>query len=253
MMFYGPKELLQPSRSSFATSAKVPLIVFGHGQALGADAYELTFIHLARKGYAVLHPQYDTGFFDQNWRRMGQDYARLSLLALTNYADRLDFSKIVFSGHSKGAYVALVSASRPDLSQGLRPTALLLFNPAGYDKDSIKNVPKQIPSTVVWSEDDGVIKEGLIQEIFQALPSTTKQYLRVSGYRTTSPVLPADHFFTLTKDTLVGGRDGINPLHYFGTWKWLIGAIENSEFLYGPQATETGLPNFNHGVIRSWP
>ena len=92
---------------------KYPLIVFGHGQALGVEHYRRTLEHLARKGVVAIHPQFDTGFFDRNWRRMADDYNRLTAEALSRYANFIAADQIVYSGHSKGAYVALVAAGAP--------------------------------------------------------------------------------------------------------------------------------------------
>jgi hypothetical protein len=82
---------------------KVPVIIFGHGQAIDVAGYELTFKHLAQKGIAVIHPMFDNGFFDQDWRRMASDFNSLSQKALSQYADVIDDQKIIYAGHSKGA------------------------------------------------------------------------------------------------------------------------------------------------------
>lgn len=39
-----------------APGETVPVVVYGHGQALAREVYDLTFKHLARKGVAVVFP-----------------------------------------------------------------------------------------------------------------------------------------------------------------------------------------------------
>jgi dienelactone hydrolase len=229
-----------------------PVVVFGAGQASPEEAYEDTFAHLAGKGVAVIFPEYSNGFFDQNWTRMGQDYANLAQAAVGRY-QQLDASRVVFSGHSKGGYVAGVSAGQ---EVGLRPQSVVLFQPAGFKPSAWSNVPVSVPVTIIYSDADTIIKREDVDRIFEASPVTHKQFLYVRSY----PGLSADHFFPFSKKTWIGGRDGISPFHYYGVFGWLIGAaqdlVEGSEitntFIYGDEATNTGVDSFRHEVTRSW-
>lgn len=237
---------------------KVPVIVFGHGQAIDFEGYRLTFEHLAKKGVAVIHPTYDTGFFDQDWRRMSRDFNQLTKAALVKYEDVIDSEKIVYSGHSKGAYIALMAAGDTNLKNlGIRAGAVVLFAPAGYDQQYIKTLDPSIPITIVWSDKDTVIKQNLITEIYGKLPSLYKQWILAKSYKS----LEADHFFPLSKSYFFGGRDGVSAYHYYAVWKWLLGAVwdlqsdggsvQNS-FLYGDQTATTGVADLEHLVTRSW-
>jgi dienelactone hydrolase len=247
-----PKEIRDSGR-------KAPVIVFGHGQALGLDVYETTFQHLARKGVVVVFPQFDTGFFDRDWRRMANDFNKLTAEALKKLAPWTDGSQILYAGHSKGAYVALMAAGAPTASM-VKPQSLLLFAPAGYDSDYLARMDSRLPLTVVWGEKDTIISRASVREIFDRSPSSRKQFIEVKSYAETQPNLAADHMFVLTKSTFFGGPNGPTALHYFGSWKWILGAVwdlqsgakAQNPYLYGDQADSTGLPEFKHSVNRNW-
>jgi dienelactone hydrolase len=250
--FFAPAEIARESK-------KAPVIVFGHGQALETQHYRLMFEHLAKKGYAVIVPKYDTGFFDRNWRRMANDYADLASAAMSRHAKYIDPNLVIYSGHSKGAYVALVSAGIPRSSRKVEPKAMVLFAPAGYDSEYIRNVTTSIPVTIVHGEKDTIIASSLIQEIYSALPSSHKQLIEPLSYKT-QPELPADHYIVMTKSFFMGGRDGISPFHYYGAFKWLIGAADDlvnggpltNPYVYGDLSIATGIEGFRHRQSRSW-
>jgi dienelactone hydrolase len=250
--FFAPAEIAREPR-------KAPVIVFGHGQALETQHYRLMFEHLAKKGYAVIAPKYDTGFFDRNWRRMATDYADLTAAAMSRHAKYVDPGTLIFSGHSKGAYVALVAAGIPRSSRKVDPKAMVLFAPAGYDNEYIRNVTTSMPVTIIHGEQDTIIASSLIQEIYSALPSSHKQLIEPVSYKT-QPELPADHYIVMTKSFFMGGRDGISPFHYFGAFKWLIGSADDltaggslsNIHAYGDETTATGVEGSRHKIRRSW-
>lgn len=237
--------LPQEAKSS---GKKVPVIVFGHGQAIDVLGYELTFKHLARKGIAVIHPTFDSGFFDQDWHRMADDFNELTASALTKYSDYLDSSKVIYSGHSKGGYVSLVAAGSASLNRfGIKISSLIYFAPAGYDKAYLNNIDPNIPVTLVWSDSDSIIKQNAIVEIYNNLPSKKKQWILAKSYDS----LKADHFFVLNKSYFFGGQNGVTAYHYFAIWKWLIGAAFSNSYLYGPEAMDTGVLGLNHQITHN--
>jgi dienelactone hydrolase len=238
-------------------SEKFPVVVFGHGQAIDVLGYELTFKHLAQKGIAVIHPTFDSGFFDQDWHRMADDFNKLTEATINKYSNVIDSKKIVYSGHSKGGYVALMAAGAPNLTQlSIKPSAILLFAPADYDRDYLKTVDPAIPVTVVWSDNDTVIKQRVITDIYADLKSAHKQWILVNSYAE----LKADHFFPLSKSYFFGGQNGVSAYHYFATWKWLTAAafdlqsespLSNS-YIYGENTGSTGVAGLEHTIIKNW-
>ncbi len=234
-----------------AATQKFPVIVFGHGQAIDVAGYDETFNHLAKKGIAVIHPTYDSGFFDRDWRRMAADFNQMTL---QKYPSLMDDKKVVYAGHSKGAYIALMAAGAPSRVVAVR--SVLVFAPAGFDEEYLRNMDSKIPVTLVWSDDDSVIKQSDITTIYAKLASLNKQWILVKSY----PSLQATHFFPLTKSYFFGGQNGSTSYHYFAVWKWLIGAVNDLDaarpltdvYLYGDQANSTGVSGLNHQITRNW-
>jgi predicted peptidase len=246
----GNREIVFYSPLLNNTNQKVPLIVFGHGQALGYKQYEESFIHFARKGIAVVHPQYDRNFFDRKWRRMAEDYNRLVAITINKYQNLIDTSRVVYSGHSKGAYIALLAAGSENLPVNLKAT--VLFSPAGFDEELLQSMDTTVPLTLIRSKDDRIIKRELNFEIYSKAPSLYKQFIEVENYNN----LDAGHFFTLTKSTLFGGNDGPTAFHHHGMWKWLIGAtLDNNldnPYIYGNETLTSGTNKMSHEILKSW-
>lgn len=237
-----------------------PVVVYGHGQALKLEHYIATFEHLARKGVGVIFPMYDKGFFDQEWERMGRDYINLTDCILKQTPE---FSKtdIVFSGHSKGAYVASIAAGLSFKEKfNLNPKSVLLFQTAGFDVSSAKFIPAEVALTAVHSDKDTVVSRSLSESLFKEALSTVKQMIIVKSYPAigTAPVLDADHYWPQTEPTLFGGKTE-NALHYYSAWKWLVasafdlssGAKSDQPYLYGDKASDKGVPGLEDAIIRA--
>jgi len=229
---------------------KFPVISFGHGQAISIEGYERSFEHFAKKCVGVIFPQYDKNFFDRNWRRMAADFNSLTMAAVQQNLGVFDQSKIIYSGHSKGAYVALMAAGAPNLDKAFAPMSLVMFQPAGFDQEYLRRLNVSTPATLVWSDADSIIERKMIDQIYALLPNTKKQILIAKSFVGTQPELKADHFFTLSKKYVFGGRDGLHALHFYAFWPWLLGAALDPQYLYGEAALETGLVSQKHEVIR---
>ncbi|MFN8847164.1 MAG: hypothetical protein ACK5V3_15955 [Bdellovibrionales bacterium] len=229
----------------------IPLVVYGHGQAMGVEAYDLTFEFLAKQGVAVLHPEYDKNFFDRNWNRMAQDFNRLTAETLKRYP-QLNSEMIIYAGHSKGAYVALVAAGHRSHFELLKTPAkaLLLFSPAGYDAELIKNLDRRLAVSLFYPEEDQIIKRELQDQIYSGLQTDFKQFILVKSY----PNRKAEHFFPVNKKYIFGGSDGVSDFHRFGSWKWLKAAATDiingnrliESELYGDKALDSGNPQVRH-------
>lgn len=240
---------------------RVPVVVYGHGQALNLEHYRASLEHLARKGVASIFPIYDKGFFDRDWDRMGQDYASITACALEQLSGKLDAQKVVYSGHSKGALVATVAAGivgRENLSPA--PKAMLIFAPAEAQAEWLRQMPKSMALTVVYSDRDSIIARRVVDEVYREAASERKQFILVKSFSgVTKTDLLADHFWVMTKKAIFGGGP-VGSLHYHSAWKWLVAsALDlNNEtpfaqpYLYGEQATEKGLPGFEDELLRNW-
>lgn len=230
-------------------------VVFGHGQAIGLAGYEQTLIHLARKGIPVIFPQYDKNFMDRDWFGMARAFNEISLLVLARIRPEFEIENLVYSGHSKGAYVALTAAS---LLSPKKVGAIVLFQPAGVQKTSLEKLSPEIPLSIFVSEKDRVVKKDIPDSIYNLAPSQKKQLIQINSY-INEPRLVADHFIILSKSYVFGGKKGTSLYHHFGIWKWLIGAVQdlesggqiNNQYLYGSDALTTGLTGFEHFKVKS--
>ena len=237
-----------------------PVIVYGHGQALSVASYQATLEHLAKKGVIAIFPSYDDGFFDQDWTRMGADYVNLTACALQKIGAQASANQIVFSGHSKGAYVAGVAAGLAfQNKKSVTPKAVILFEPAGVDASSLAFLSPNTSLTVTFSDADSIVDEGISRSIYENSPSKYKQFISVKSYTTTTTALQADHFWPLTHASLFGGGP-VGPLHYYGEWKWLgaaafdlkAGGPFTNPYLYGNQAADKGVTGLADEIQRSF-
>lgn len=232
--------------------ANIPLVVFSHGQALKLENYELLFKRFTGLGFAVFYPKFDKGFFDTDWERMGEDYDNLVQYVLKNYP-QIDKNKVVYSGHSKGGYVGLMALGHRGLqnSQGNNlwtPVAGLFYSPAGYEDEALAAINPELPIHLVWPSEDNIIKESLIDEIYNKIPSRLKQKIVLQGYDD----LEAGHFFPLSKRAIFGGKNGISPFHYYGILPWTFGALESNDYLYGDLVLDSGDVTRPHLILRSF-
>lgn len=231
-------------------SGKVPAVVYGHGQALNLENYQATLEHLAKKGVAAIFPTYDNGFFDQDWPRMGRDYVNLTHCAIQQTGEVIDRTRVVFSGHSKGAYVASIAAGLAEKeSLPVRPKGVVLFQTAGFDSSSASHVAPSTSVIVVYSDQDTVVGRNFSDSYYSSVRSEKKQFFLLKSY----PRGPAaDHQWPLTKGGFFGGG-GEGPLHYYSGWKWLVAsALDLNEYLYGAQATDKGLPDLRDDMNKNF-
>lgn len=231
----------------------LPVIVFGHGQAMGLDPYVKLFDHVVRKGAVVIFPQFDTGFFDRDFRRMARDFSVLAAEAIRQLGPAVDPSAVVFSGHSKGAYVALNALGLPEALRALTPKQATLISVAGSDATLLRQVPRGIPVTLMIGDRDTITPLKLTEEAFAGLSAQPKQRIIVKSYDSTSPTIEADHFHLIT-GTFLNQRKSEGPLHWYGFWKWLAASVEDvrsgsraqNPYLWGDAALETGLAGSRH-------
>jgi acetyl esterase/lipase len=191
---------------------------------------------------------------------MARDYISLSDCALKSITKsntvKINPDNIIFSGHSKGAYVAGVAAGLAFKEQlALKPKAVMLFEPAGLDEEANSAVDKEVIYNVIYSDKDKVVDRKIAEGIFQQVPSSKKQFIFVKSY----PELDAGHFWPLTKSSTFGGQNE-NAYHYFSAWKWLvalandlkIGGLGSDHYLFGAEALNKGVAAIQDEITRSW-
>lgn len=242
-------------------NTNTPVIVFGHGQALNESHYKDSYIHLAKKGIAVVHVDYSTGFFDQNWTRMAEDYIKLADCAVSSEPN-LDRNAVVFSGHSKGAYVAGISTGLAfQNNTKIKPQSAILFNSAGLDLNVLKNINPDVEMLIVYSDMDTIVEKKISEDLYKFSPSLIKKYIEIKSYPSNlaGKAIKADHFWVLTKSSLLGGTTA-NPLHYYGMWKLLIGLADDASsggrgenpFAFGVESTDKGVNGLSDFSIKNY-
>ncbi len=238
-------------------SQALPLVIYGHGQALGFEHYEQTLVHLARKGAIGVHPQYDKGFFDQDWVRMGRDFVTLTNCAIEKLGLTVADGEVIFTGHSKGAYVASVAAGQAFIQNlAVKPSTVMLFQPAGVDEASWKALPRDTRVTVIHADQDTIVDLSITQKLYDLAPVDQKQMIILKSY---GAKLEAKHFWPLTKKSVFGGASE-NAFHYYGSWKWLTAAMwdlrdgnrATNSYLYGAQAADKGVSELEDTIQRNW-
>lgn len=254
--------VLPKSKMPRVAMSPVPVVIFGRGQALNFSNYQGTFEHLAKKGIAVIHPIYDTGFFDQNWNRMASDYMSITDCVLNQFPQQLDRSKLIFSGHSKGAYVASIAAGLAFTgSQKVEPKMVILFAPAGNDQKALAQIEPGVSLTVVFSDADTIVDQKFSRQIYDLTPSRKKQYITIKSYTQAQggAELKADHMWPLTQGSFAGGGNE-SSLHYFGSWKWLTaagfdlrdGGRFTNDYLFGTESLSKGVEGFSDSALRNF-
>jgi hypothetical protein len=230
----------------------MPSVIYGHGQALGLAAYERTLQHLAGKGIAGIYVTYDKGFFDQDWERMGRDFVVMTDCALQKFP-QISASKIIFSGHSKGAYVAAIAAGVAEKENlNIRTRSLILFNPVRGQFPTLGSIHPNTSLTVVHSDGDRIVELKAAREMLESVSGQREQLIIMKSYTgITRQDLNADHFWPLTKKTVVGGGPE-SSFHYYGSWKWLVGGALDEAYLYGDKASGKGIAGIQDVIERNF-
>lgn len=230
----------------------VPAVVYGHGQALGLSNYEETLKHLAGKGVAGIYVTYDKGFFDQDWERMGRDFVLLTDCALNEFP-QIFREEVIFSGHSKGAYVAAIAAGVAEKEHlPLRAQSVILFNPVLGKFETLKYIPATTSLTVIHSDVDKIVKLENARDMLASIPSDREQLIILQSYKNRTKVdLETSHFWALTKKSVFGGGP-VNSFHYYGSWKWLVGGALDERYLYGKEASEKGILGLQDVIERNF-
>lgn len=268
-----------------------PVVVFGHGWTLNVEHYRKTFEHLARKGVAVIFPYYDTGLADTEWLRMAGDFTQLATCAIQRSNGVIDSNEVIYSGHSKGAYIASMAAGLPT---PIRPKIVLLLEPADVNEDVLSKMDPSISMTVVYADKDTVTSRETAERTYRAAPSRKKQFIVLKSLNATHPSkkpveneaqvldpagdrisqsiveakdapvepekLSADHFWPQTEARFIFGQSQVTNFHYYGLWKWLVGAADDlrdgghltNKYLFGAEAASTGIAGVKDEITRNF-
>lgn len=209
-----------------------PVIAFYHGWgATWPENYSLFLEHLARKGFIVIYPGYQTQKIFPPLR--AREYA---LNGVRDALDELqsgghvapDLDQFGVCGHSFGGGLAAATGTayeeyglpRPKVIVAIEPGATLFCLPGGsYLWGDLSLLHPETLLVVMIGEDDHYVCQTIPREIYyDSTEVLEKEYLVVRTDEYGDPDLVADHFAPAT----IYGTDALD---YFGFWKIVTAAM----------------------------
>lgn len=183
-------EIYYPSYTSgentpVATSPDFSVIVFGHGFAMGWDAYQNIWEHLVPQGYIMAFVRTEGSLIPApSHGDFGADLALVTskMLALNGTAGSLFQGKVkqksVIMGHSMGGGATLLAASNNGSIAGV-----VGFAPAETTPSAIgvcSNIT--VPALIFSGSNDGVTPPGTNHiPMYQGIASTCKSFVSITG------------------------------------------------------------------------
>lgn len=235
-------------------SGKLPLLAFGAGKSLSNPTnYQAMFEHAAKKGMVVANIQFEGSFLDTDFVKFARWFNNgvKQVLAKTSVANP---DQVYYAGHSLGSQVAVIAAALATTDDTTNafvdPKGMLLMsydNSHGpFDAGSLSNpalgyavkVAPSVRTLIFEFEDDNIAgpAKNYAQAIFNKIPASKKQWVRVKGKNFGSTyALAADHNTPMTAGSAPGGIGGAaanNALDWYMVWKAAAGlplAASNSD------------------------
>lgn len=168
-----------------ATFPDFPVIVFGHGFAMGWDAYENIWEHLVPQGYIMAFVRTEGSLIPApSHGDFGQDLALVStkMLALNAAAGSLFNGKVkqksVIMGHSMGGGATMLAAANNANIAGIVGLAPAETNPSAIGVCA--NI--SVPALIFSGSSDGVTPPAEHHlPIYQGISSTCKSFVSITG------------------------------------------------------------------------
>jgi dienelactone hydrolase len=168
-----------------ATFPDFPVIVFGHGFAMGWDAYENIWEHLVPQGYIMAFVRTEGSLIPApSHGDFGQDLALVStkMLALDAAAGSLFNGKVkqksVIMGHSMGGGATMLAAANNANIAGIVGLAPAETNPSAIGVCA--NI--SVPALIFSGSNDGVTPPAEHHlPIYQGISSTCKSFVSITG------------------------------------------------------------------------
>lgn len=168
-----------------ATFPDFPVIVFGHGFAMGWDAYQNIWEHLVPQGYIMAFVRTEGGLIPApSHGDFGQDLALVStkMLALDASAGSLFNGKVkqksVIMGHSMGGGATMLAAANNANIAGIVGLAPAETNPSAIGVCA--NI--SVPALIFSGSSDGVTPPAEHHlPIYQGIASNCKSFVSITG------------------------------------------------------------------------
>jgi pimeloyl-ACP methyl ester carboxylesterase len=227
-----------------------PVVVFLHGWgAMSPAGYQAWINHLVRRGHIVLYPRYQATWTTLPTRMTGSAI-RSTKSALewlrTRGAVKPKADRAVYVGHSLGGVIAANMAALARREALPAPGAVFSVEP-GDTKHShfTKRLKINLPTVMVdyglipkgtlflllVGDSDRIVGDATALQIWarvQHLPRADRDFVEVKSDDRGEPRLRADHYFPAAVDAALGlgGRQGLDSLDWYGTWKLLDGLTD---------------------------
>jgi hypothetical protein len=206
--------------STATATNRVPVIFFAHGfGGFDYQYYEALLRQLASNGYIVVFSPYTPNIFSNHTVRYQQLWRGFQV-AVEQYGNLMDTSRVGFAGHSYGAGAVPEMARRAVVVQGWGTNGLFLFSAApwyswGTNYEQIPASAKLVVQ-VYWDDETN---EHLIgqMDVWNRLPQITEKRWQVIRAARTICQMTAHHSVTVTGNT--GDAGQINALDYWGVWR----------------------------------
>lgn len=238
--------IYEPAGSSVPKS--LPVVLFLHAYLAGLEGYpsgdspsNYTYWieHLARNGYTVVFPAYDSQLSPPAFTNSAVDAWQSALTLLRSGAAGLvppasdAFGvQTMFAGHSLGAYESFAVAQRLTTNpvNGVPiPRAIAAFNPgigqSGELPIAFSQISPSISVVLVDSDEDTTdipAAQAIWSSIGTSIPLGNRDFLEVISDKHGSPALLGTHFFPDTNG-LMDDDSGVDDRDYNVTWKLSVG------------------------------
>ncbi len=166
-----------------STSAKFPLISFGHGFVMTWDAYQNIWEAVVPEGFIIAFPKTETGISPSH-SEFGKDLAfviaqmnQLNFLGSSLFFNRIDSMNCVM-GHSMGGGAAFLAAELDSSIKTLATLAPAETNPSAINAASAL----LLPSLIMAGGNDCVTPPVTNQiPMYDSLQSNCKSYISING------------------------------------------------------------------------
>jgi pimeloyl-ACP methyl ester carboxylesterase len=169
-----PARVVRPTTT---TAGPFPVVAFGHGFTQTSSRYASTLSAIAARGYIVVAPDSETGFFP-NHGRFADDLWRSIRWVRTQTSWNPDQQKEAVAGHSMGGGAALVAADRYPAIDTVLTLAAAETNPSA----TTASAGVSVPALYVVGSRDSIVAPSTTRAMFTAKPSPSTWVSITGGY-----------------------------------------------------------------------
>jgi pimeloyl-ACP methyl ester carboxylesterase len=168
-----PARVVRPTATA---AGPFPVVAFGHGFTQTSSRYASTLTAIAARGYIVVAPDSETGFFP-NHGRFADDLWRSIRWARTQTAWNPDQQKDAVAGHSMGGGAALVAADRYPEIDTVATLAAAETNPSA----TTAAAGVTVPALFVVGSRDTIVSPATTRAMYNAAGQGPAAWVSITG------------------------------------------------------------------------